>query len=241
MAESRAGRAYAGMSARFGANGKGNSFVVVGVEGVVVALIGIYMLIFPDDARDNVRFIAGLVLIVTGLYQLERAVAFYRNNTHRAVVPLRFVAGAVMLFGGILVAIEKLTTHFNADASKIVLAATLLVAGIFGLAAGLLGRRDGDLKLGNMIASVVIVVLAGLNISEVRTGDDNTQLLGVIVVLLGLALLAYAYWLHQQRLDQERLGEPATAATYYPPTSPEEPASSPADPAATYADHEPAQ
>ena len=230
MARARAGRDFSGIFTRVGERGRGRSFAVIGLEGIAVAIIGLYMILFPDTARDNIRFIAGLVLIVSGLYQLQRGFAFYAANTHRNVVPIRFIGGAVMLFGGIMVAIEKLTTHFNADAARIVLAGALLTAGVFGIAAGMLGRRDGDLKLGNVIASVALVVLAAFLISEVRSGENRTQLLGVIVLLLGLALLAYAYLLRQRGLDAA--AAPASSTTYYPSHAIEpEPA-----PAASYED-----
>lgn len=228
----QAERGVSGIFSRVGEHGSGRSFVVIGLEGIVVAIIGLYMILAPDTARDNIRTIAGLILIVSGLYQLQRGFSFLAANTHRNVVPLRFIGGAVMLFGGILVVIEKLTTHFDADAARIVLAGALLTAGVFGIAAGLLGRRDGDLKLGNMIASVALIVLAGFLISEVRSGENRTQLLGIIVLLLGLALLAYAYLLRQRGLDAA--SSPAAATAYYPAHAIEsEPAPAPA---ASYAD-----
>lgn len=229
MAQARIGRGFSGIFTRAGERGRGRSFVMIGLEGIAVALLGLYMILVPDTARDNIRTIAGLALIVSGLYQLQRGFSFYAANTHRNVVPLRFIGGSVMLFGGIMVAIEKLTIHFNADAARIVLAGALLAAGVFGIGAGLLGRREGDLKLGNIIASVALIVLAGFLISEVRSGENRTQLLGVIVLLLGLALLAYAYLLRQRGLDATPA--PVAETTYYPSHAIEpEPTPAPADP-----------
>jgi len=202
MAQSTAGRGLSGISNRLDANGKGQSFLMIGLEGIVFTVIAIYMVISPDSARDNIRLIAGLVFLVAGGYQLLRGFNFYHANTHRSVVPIRFIGGSTMLFGGILIVLEKLTGHFNIDAARIVLASTLISAGVFGIIAGLLGRRDGDLKLGNMVASAVLIVLAGFNISEVRSGNDKTRTIGVVVLVLGLALIGYAYLLRQRMLDR---------------------------------------
>jgi hypothetical protein len=220
MAQATAGRGFSGISSRLDANGKGASFVMIGLEGIVLAAIALYMIITPDSARDNVRLIAGLVFVAAGCYQFQRAFSFYHANTHRSVVPVRFIGGSVMLFGGVLIVLEKLTGHFNIDAARIVLASTLIAAGLFGLLAGLLGRRDGDLKLGNMVASVILLVLAGFNISEVRSGNDQTRTVGAIVLLLGLVMIGYAYLLRQQTLDQ-----PAVADQTLASVSPAEPAS----------------
>jgi len=222
MANARAA-GFSGISGRLGLRGHRQSFVTIGIEGAVLALIALYMLVAPDSARENIRLIAGLVFIGVGGYQIQRAYAFYQAGTHHAVVPIRFVAGGVMAFGGLLIVLEKLTGHFNLDAARIVLASTLIASGIFGLLAGLLGRRDGDLKLDNMIASAVLLVLAGFNIAEVRSGNDKTSTLGIIVLILGLALIGYAYLLRQKSL-----GRPATAGDapdYSPPgdyTAPDE-------------------
>ena len=228
MAQSTAGRRFSGFSTRLDANGKGSSFVMIGLEGVILAAIALYMIITPDSARDNIRLIAGLVFVVAGLYQLERAFSFYRANTHRPVVPIRFIGGSVMLFGGILIVLEKLTGHFNIDAALIVLASTLIAAGVFGLLAGLLGRRDGDLKTGNMVASVILLVLAGFNISEVRSGNDQTRTVGVIVLLLGLVMIGYAYLLRQQTLDQPAVAaQPPASVPPAEPAAPSQPESEP--------------
>jgi short repeat uncharacterized protein DUF308 len=236
MAQSTAGRRFSGFSSRLDANGKGASFVMIGLEGIVLAAIALYMVITPDSARDDVRLIAGLVFVVAGCYQLQRAFSFYRANTHRSVVPVRFIGGSIMLFGGILIVLEKLTGHFNIDAARIVLASTLIAAGAFGLLAGLMGRRDGDMKLGNMVASVILLVLAGFSISEVRSGNDQTRTVGVIVLLLGLVMIGYAYLLRQQSLDQPAV--PDQPSTYTPPAEPA-PAASQPEPEPEPASYEP--
>lgn len=217
MAEARGVRGFSGRIPRLGSGGWTHSFFIIGLEGLAVAILGLYMLLFPDNARDHIRLIAGLVLIVTGCYQLQRGFTFYHANTHRNVVPIRFTGGAVMLFGGILIVLERLSAHFSPTSAQVVLAATLLAAGIFGLLAGLLGWREGDLRLANIIASVALIVLAGFLVSEIRSGNDKTQLLGIIVLILGLALLGYAYLLRQHRLDEAPLAE---TTTYYSPPAP---------------------
>lgn len=214
MAETSAGRGFSGLSSRLDSNGKSSSFVMIGLEGVVLAAIALYMIATPDSARDNIRLIAGLVFVIAGCYQLLRAFSLYHENTHRPVVPIRFIGGSAMLFGGILIVLEKLTGHFNIDAARIVLASTLIAAGLFGLIAGMLVRRDGDMKLGNMVASVILLVLAAFNISEVRSGNDQTRTVGVIVLLLGLTMIGYAYLLSQRSpaqpaaVDQPRMSVP---------------------------------
>ena len=201
MARSSAARGFTGISSRFDSDGRGQSFLVIGIEGIVLTVIALYMVISPDSARDNIRLIAGLVFLAAGLYQLQRAFTYYHASTHRSVVPIRFIGGSFMLFGGLLIVLEKLTGHFNIEAARIVLASTLIAAGVFGIVAGLLGRRDGDLKLANIVASVILLILAGFNISEVRSGDDKTRTIGVIVLLLGLALIAYAYLIRQRAMN----------------------------------------
>ncbi len=221
MAKASAGRGFSGISTRLDPNGKGQSFLIAGLEGVVLLAIALYMVISPDSARDNIRLIAGLVFLAAGCYQLQRAFRFYHANTHRSAVPIRFIGGSFMLFGGILIVLEKLTGHFNIDAAQIVLASTLIAAGLFGIAAGLLGRRDGDFKLANIVASVILIVLAGFNISEVRSGNDQTRTIGVIVLLLGVALIGYAYLLRQRALDQPAVVDEST--TYIVPRKQEAP------------------
>src|SRR3954451_18997901 len=97
-------RGISGILARFGLEG----FLAFAIEGVVAVVLSLYMIISPDSARDNIRFLVGLILIASGLYQLWRGFTFYRADTHRGVTPVRFIGGAMMLFGGVVVALEKL-------------------------------------------------------------------------------------------------------------------------------------
>lgn len=209
---------------RFESSRKGQSFILAGIEGVIVAMLAIYMIVAPDNARDHIRVLIGIVLIGAGCYQLQRGFIFYRANTHRTVVPLRFTGGAVLLFGGILIVLEKLTMHFNADAARIVLAATLIAAGAFGIAAGVLGRREGDFKIVNIIASAALIVLAGFYIWEIQSGEDKTRLLGIAGLVLALGLLGYAYLLRTQSVEPTPRAA-TTGAGAHPETAAAEPVS----------------
>ena len=80
MAQARIGRGFSGIFTRAGERGRGRSFVVIGLEGIAVALLGLYMILVPDTARDNIRTIAGLALIVLALVGLALLMAFYAHE-----------------------------------------------------------------------------------------------------------------------------------------------------------------
>jgi len=111
---------------------RGVAWWIVGLEGAVLALVGIYVIADPDTSRDIVRQIIGAFLLAnSGL----RAIAGFRaDNQANPLTPYRMLAAGVGLTVGLLVVVEPASDFVTEDAAKVILALGLLGYGAIGLA-----------------------------------------------------------------------------------------------------------
>lgn len=185
---------------------KGVPFQVIATQAAIILALGLYMLIWPDNAKRNIRLLTGIVLMLTGLYQIVRGFRVYRTGSTIANVPFRFIGGGVMMFGGLIAILERWNSDLTEDSARMVIALTLIAAGAIGLASVVLSIRDG-VPFGSLAANGVVVVLGIIGIFQLRDNRSNLDILGWIALVLGLLLAGYAYLIYTRHPM-----EPAPAA-----------------------------
>ncbi|MGH2616349.1 MAG: HdeD family acid-resistance protein [Thermomicrobiales bacterium] len=169
----------------------GQSWWVVGIEGIIALAIGVYIVSNPAGASDVIRFLIAVVLLVDSLGQI---VDGFRVRGLPSS-PWEALRGGV----GATVAVLTLLSGWSADIGDIgarqMLAAGLLAYGILGILALVFSLRSTGFKIGAIIADVLTIVL-GVLLLIARPGDTGTtQLLGVAAIAGGIALLVYSWML----------------------------------------------
>jgi uncharacterized membrane protein HdeD (DUF308 family) len=172
---------------------RGVGWPIVLIEGGVALCIGVYILAQPDDARDVVRQLIAAVLLVNGLLQV---LAGFRLPQAPAA-PYRILRGGVAATIGLIVSLEPISDYIEADASRVILALGGLAYGLLGLVEVVATREATGLRIGPLIAAGIWIVLAILFFTGDETDTTRLNLLGIVAVVFGLLLLAYAYYLYR--------------------------------------------
>jgi uncharacterized membrane protein HdeD (DUF308 family) len=180
----------------------GQSWWVVGVQGIIALAIGVFMLANPTGASDVIRFLIALVLLLAGLSQIVDG--FRGRNLPSA--PWEALRGGIGVTVAVLTLLSAGSDYVADDGARQMLAIGLLAYGLLGIISVIFTVRSAGLKGGAIIADVLTIVL-GILLLSARSGDTSgTQLLGAGAALGGIALLGYSWYLR---------GKPAREARAY--------------------------
>ncbi len=192
----------------------GQSWWVVGIEGIVALCIGVYTVADPREALDVVRFLIALVLLVDSAGHI---VDGFRDR-RLASSPWETLRGGVGATVAILTLLSAGSNYILDHGARQILAIGLLVYGILGIASLIFTFRSTGFKIASTIADVLAIVL-GVLLLGARAGDTTgTQLLGVAAIVGGIALLGYSWYL---RGKPRRASRANAAIDPVPGTSPD--------------------
>ena len=174
---------------------KGAWWVVL-VEGIIALVIGLYILIQPQQANIWLaQLIGAYVLVNSGL----AIYAGFSGSGPPAEQPFRLVVGGIALITGLLALTAPLLSTIDTSASFTILGIGLLLTGVIDLASLIIGRGNLATRLGRVLASGLHVLLGILLLYLGRTGPTANALLvlGVVGVVLGALLVIYAVRLYR--------------------------------------------
>lgn len=157
---------------------------VILLEGIALAVIGLFMLLNPEGARDATRVLLGVALLALSIQEIIGGFA----NLNQPFLPYQMLRGGVGATVGTLVALEPVWSSMTPSAAKTVLGMGLLVVGVIGIAGMLMTKSGGGFQMQVLLNSALAIALG---IMVLFAGDTGTgsSLLGWIV-LIGGALLA---------------------------------------------------
>lgn len=182
---------------------------IVLVQGIVAIVLGLAMLFKPFGGTSTTLQIVGLILLLAALvttFQVWRGAV---QPERVAIAAFRAGSGVTV---GLLVIVATFLTNVTAEVTaslSVAVGIGLSVFGVTGVATSLVARRqDEALPLAGMVANVVIVV-AGVVLTFAGAAGTNTvntvySFLGILLILAGGGLCAYAYLLHQQEAHGAR-------------------------------------
>jgi len=169
----------------------GQSWSVVGVQGIVALAIGVFMLANPTGASDVIRFLIALVLL---LVSLGHIVDGFRDRSPSSS-PWETLRGGIGITVAVLTLLSAGSDYVEDDGARQMLAIGLLAYGILGIVSLIPTFRETGFKGAAIIADVLTIVL-GILLLSARSGDTSgTQLLGAVAAVGGIALLGYSWYL----------------------------------------------
>ena len=174
---------------------RGVAWWIIGIEGAILAAIGIYVVAAPDQARDVVRQLIGWFLLINSC--LAIAASLRGDGPAHPITPYRMLAAGVGLTVGLLVALEPASDFVDSDAAKVILALGLLGHGLIGLAGAFATRESGGLRRGALITGGLNVALAVLLFYNVRNDTLDPRWFGIVAIVGGVLALGYAYALYR--------------------------------------------
>jgi len=169
----------------------GQSWWVVGIQGIIALAIGVFMLANPTGASDVIRFLIALVLLLDSLTRIADGFRDRRLSS----APWEALRGGVGVTVAVLTLLSAGSNYVRDDGARQMLAIGLLAYGVLGLVSIIFTIRSTGFKGGAIIADVLTIAL-GILLLSARSGDTSgTQLLGAVAAIGGIALLGYSWYL----------------------------------------------
>jgi uncharacterized membrane protein HdeD (DUF308 family) len=186
----------------------GQSWAVVGVQGIIALAIGVFMLANPTGASDVIRFLIALVLLLVSLGQIVDGFRDPRQSSS----PWETLRGGVGVTVAVLTLLSAGSDYVEDDGARQMLAIGLLAYGVLGIVSLIPTFRETGFKGAAIIADVLTIVL-GILLLTARSGDTSgTQLLGAVAAVGGIALLGYSWYLRGKPGRQARANAAIAAA-----------------------------
>jgi uncharacterized membrane protein HdeD (DUF308 family) len=186
----------------------GQSWAVVGVQGIIALAIGVFMLANPTGASDVIRFLIALVLLLVSLGQIVDGFRDPRQSSS----PWETLRGGVGVTVAVLTLLSAGSDYVEDDGARQMLAIGLLAYGVLGIVSLIPTFRETGFKGAAIIADVLTIVL-GILLLTARSGDTSgTQLLGAVAAVGGIALLGYSWYLRGKPGRQARANAAISAA-----------------------------
>jgi uncharacterized membrane protein HdeD (DUF308 family) len=173
------------------------SWWVVGVEGLLVLLVGIFALAQPENAAGIIRQLLAIVLLVVSVGQIIEGFRFQGT----AAAPWATLRGGVGITVAALTLLSPLSQFIESNGSRQLLGIGLLAYGILGVVAALAVSGERRYRWGALGGDVLAIVLGFLAITREPGESSNLQLISGVLILGGIALLILAYmiWRRDRR------------------------------------------
>ena len=169
----------------------GQSWWIVGIEGIVALAIGVFIVSNPAGASDLIRFLIAIVLLVDSLGKISDG---FRTRGS-ASSPWEALRGGVGATVAVLVLLSGWANAIGDSGARQMLAVGLLAYGLLGLLSLIFTFRAGGFTIAAIVADALAILL-GILLLTTRPGDTSgTRLLGAVAIAAGLALLAYSWML----------------------------------------------
>jgi len=176
---------------------------IVLIEGIVAATLGLIFVFRPLGSSSTTLQLVGLLLLGGALVT---AFQLWRHRVRPDLEQLSaFRAGSGVTVGLVVVVATLLTDVTDAvtAALAVVVGIGFIVFGLTGIAGSFVRRTAvGPLPLASLILNAVMALTGAVLMFAGAAGGEAVDgmfvLLGALLLVVGVGLWGYAYWLHQQ-------------------------------------------
>ena len=167
------------------------------VEGIIALVVGLYVLVAPQQASTWLAQLIGVYLLVNSGFAIY---AGFSGSGSANEQPFRLIVSGIGLVTGLIALAQPLLGTIDTLASITMLGVGLSLAGIVGLAGLLLGGFRETTPWGRILASGLDLLLGILLLYLSRTGTAGNALLllGVVGLGVGALLVGYAVVLYRR-------------------------------------------
>lgn len=162
---------------------------VVGIEGLVVLLVGIYAAVQPENAAGIIRQLIAFVLLVISA---GRIIEGFRFRTS-AAAPWAVLRGGVGITVAALTLLSPLSQYIQGDGSRQILGVGLLAYGVLGIIGSLAVSGERRYRWGALAGDVLAVVLGLLTLTREPGELAGGQVFTWVLIAGGAALLVLAF------------------------------------------------
>jgi uncharacterized membrane protein HdeD (DUF308 family) len=170
---------------------EGTPWWVTGLEGVVLVIIGLYLLLAPNAAGGLLIQLIALILLIASVLHIVAAFRGAGAETDRYQL---LQAGIGATVGVLLVLRSWIVPNIDPDTATNILGFGLIAYAVVGLAGALLGGGEGESRWSPLINAILLIVLAIVLLTSNETNAaDRLGFLGWIA-LIGGAILLFLAW-----------------------------------------------
>lgn len=166
-------------------------FWVPVIEGVVALALGVYVVLFPEEAPEIVRSIIAGALLVLSFVQIFEGFRFW----NRPVSPWATLGGGVGATAAIFTLLANWLPEITAAAARLMLAIGLGAFGVIGLVSLIFTLRSTGFKIASLIIDVLAIALGVIFYLAEAQNIERIRLLGLVALIGGVVLLIYGYYL----------------------------------------------
>jgi uncharacterized membrane protein HdeD (DUF308 family) len=166
-------------------------FWVPVIEGVVALALGVYVVLFPEEAPEIVRSIIAAALLVLSFVQIFEGFRFW----NRSVSPWATLGGGVGATAAIFTLLANWLPEVTAAAARLMLAIGLTAFGVIGLVSLIFTLRSTGFKIASLIIDVLAIALGVIFYLAEAQNIERIRLLGLVALIGGVVLLIYGYYL----------------------------------------------
>jgi uncharacterized membrane protein HdeD (DUF308 family) len=179
------------------------------IEGLVALALGVYVVLFPQEAPVIVRSIIAAALLVLSFVQIFEGFRFW----NRPVSPWATLGGGVGATAAIFALLANWLPEITPAAARLMLAIGLGAFGIIGLVSLIFTLRSTGFKIASLIIDVLAIALGVILYLAEEQNIERIRLLGLVALIGGVVLLIYGYYLWNR-------GRRVVVAPPPPPPSP---------------------
>ena len=166
-------------------------FWVPVIEGIVALALGIYVVLFPQDAPLIVRSIIAAALLLLSFVRIIDGFRFW----NRPASPWSTLGGGVGATAAIFTLLANWAPEITTAAARQMLAIGLVAFGIIGLVSLIFTVRSTGFKIAALIIDVLAIALGVLFFLAEEQNTERIRMLGLVALIGGVALLIYGYYL----------------------------------------------
>jgi uncharacterized membrane protein HdeD (DUF308 family) len=161
----------------------GRSWWVTLIEGIVIVLLGLYLLFGGDAAAGNVILVLALYMLIVGIIALIRG-SNDRIGRYQGIIAV--IVGALVLF---LYAFDILPTYWDFT----IFAIGAVLVGLMGLYSEFFDRGGRDFSWGRFLFNALLLLL-GVMVFFARIQDFDLQaIIAWILVAMGAIMAVWAF------------------------------------------------
>ena len=183
-----------------------------GLLGIVLAVLGLLQILWPNRVEEVFRGLVGLVMIGVAFFWIYQTLSEKQTHaSHRS--ELRMLSAGIALMGGMAMLFAEYDGMVSTETGRLFFGLAVVMIGVIGLAstdyAGIAGR-DRQAAIGMHLFTIAIGVIS---LIQLNRGTTLLSQVAWLLLAIGLVLLAYAVYLLRSAPASLDLKEPSLAVS----------------------------
>ncbi|OYT15786.1 MAG: hypothetical protein B7C24_11230 [Bacteroidetes bacterium 4572_77] len=165
-----------------------NKWFLLMINGIIALIAGFVFVLVPGDILQTIGFVAGIVILLSGLFLVFGAFSHAKENRNML---FWLIEGLINLTLGIVLMINP---EWLAQFIMIIIGLWAMILGLYQLYIGIAQSKNIARNKVLIINGVITTIIGVLILAKPELVAQLTlQILGIVSILLGLIMLYFSY------------------------------------------------